>query len=243
MAAGKSDVRFTVPLYTQAEASRYLTAPESTFRTWAQGYVRRPPGRPTVAGDPLVTFVPPRKAGDPSIPFIGLAEGLFLSALRRAGVALQQIRPALALVRKRIGVEHALASRRLYAAGAQLLWEVSEDRSLDREGRHAARDLIVLRSGQYVFRQVIEQYLRRISYDEEYARQVDLPAYEVAEITCDTLVNFGQPYFSATGASVAAVLSRIRAGESLPAVAADYGLSEDQVTEALERDERERVAA
>lgn len=44
----REDIRFTVPLYTLAEAARFLDVPTSTFTTWARGYVRRPPGRPPV---------------------------------------------------------------------------------------------------------------------------------------------------------------------------------------------------
>jgi hypothetical protein len=44
---------------------------------------------------------------------------MFLSALRRGGMPLQQIRPAHELVRTKLGVEHALASRPLWIVGAQ----------------------------------------------------------------------------------------------------------------------------
>ncbi|MFC6018916.1 hypothetical protein ACFP2T_22250 [Plantactinospora solaniradicis] len=195
------DARFDVPLYSQAEAARYVDMPASTLRTWAQGYERRGHGRSrtrraqpaatsVVRGSPIITYVPPLHPSDPSVPFIGLAEAMFLSALRKAGVPLQQIRPALSLVQERLDVTHALASRRLYAVGAQLLWEVAEEGELDRGSRRA---LIVLRDGQYVFREVIEQYLRRIEYaDDGYAERVTLPGYKWREwspILRSTLVN------------------------------------------------------
>ena len=44
--------RFDTPLYTVAEAARYLDVPPSTLATWAHGYVRRPPGRAEVHGPP-----------------------------------------------------------------------------------------------------------------------------------------------------------------------------------------------
>lgn len=49
----------------------------------------------------------------PVIPFIGLAEGLVLTAMRRSGVPLQRLRPALVQLEEQFGVSHALASRRL----------------------------------------------------------------------------------------------------------------------------------
>jgi hypothetical protein len=58
---------------------------------------------------------------DPVIPFVGLAEGLVLTAMRRAGVPLQRIRPALARLDEELGLQHALASSRLYTDGAEVV--------------------------------------------------------------------------------------------------------------------------
>lgn len=227
---GGSDVRFNVPLYSQAEAARYVDMPASTFRTWTHGYVRGGSRR-----EALITYIHSRQTSLPSVPFIGLAEAMFLSALRKAGVPLQQIRPALGLVRDRLGVSYALASNRLYAVGPQLLWEVSEEGELDSDSRRA---LIVLRDGQYVFRGVIENYLRRIEYAEDgYANRVALPGYEVARVFADPEINFGLPFFRDTGTPMAAVLSRLRAGEAVQAVADDFDLPEDEVIEVADRAE------
>jgi uncharacterized protein (DUF433 family) len=160
---------------------------------------------------------------------------MFLAALRDARVPLQQIRPALELVRDKLGVSYALASKRLYVVGAQLLWEVSEAGGLDSEARRA---LIVLKDGQYVFREVIENYLRRIEYAQDgYASRVVLPGYEVARIVADPTINFGLPFFSETGTPVGAVLSRLRAGEPVSDVAEDFDLATDVVTEVADRAE------
>jgi hypothetical protein len=114
------DDRFVVPLYSAAEAARHLDVPVSTFRTWARGYRNVPKGRPAVVGDPIVTTVPIDSGA--SIPFIGLAEGYVLAAVRRAGVPLQRIRPALDRLRNELGIEHVLASRKLYTDGAEVLY-------------------------------------------------------------------------------------------------------------------------
>ena len=238
------DVRFSVPLYTQAEAAGYLDMAPSTFRNWARDYRNTFPDRPQVVGSPLITYLGSPHSPHPSIPFIGLAEGMFLSALRRAAVPLQKIRPALELVRERIGVEHALASRRLYVAGADLLYEIGDD--LGGDDRRETRKLIVLKDGQYVFREVIDRFLTRIEYDEPgdgpgdgYARRIDLPGYEVAELSVLPGVNFGRPFFTATGTPLYVVADDLRAGESMEDVADDYGLPVDQVAEVQERIDRE----
>jgi uncharacterized protein (DUF433 family) len=224
----RTDRRFTVPLYSQAEAARYVDMPPSTLRDWAQQGSKR-------HEHPMVTRLPAVGGRQPTVPFIGLAEAMFLSALRRAGVPMQQIRPALTVVEERLGVAHALASRRLFAAGPQLLWEVATEGELGADQRRA---LIVLRDGQYVFREVIERYLRRIEYaDDDYAARLRLPGYEVANLIADPEINFGLPFFADSGTPIYAVLSRIRAGEPLAEVAEDFELAEDQVAEVADRAE------
>jgi hypothetical protein len=54
------------------------------------------------------------------MPFIGLAEAYALAAFRHAGVPMQRIRPAIDVLARELGVEYALASRRLYTDGAEV---------------------------------------------------------------------------------------------------------------------------
>jgi hypothetical protein len=123
-AMSSNDERFVMPLYSAAEAARHLDVPASTFRTWAHSYRNSPRGRPPVVGDPIVTTVPIDRGA--SIPFIGLAEGYVLDAIRRAGVPLQRIRPALDRLRDELGIEHVLASRKLFTDGAEVLYDYAE---------------------------------------------------------------------------------------------------------------------
>jgi uncharacterized protein (DUF433 family) len=112
---------------------------------------------------------------------------------------------------------------------------VAEEGDLDPDARRA---LIVLRNGQYVFREVVERYLKRIEYaDDDYARRVQLPGYEVATVVADPQVNFGHPFFASNATPVEAVLSRLRAGESLRSVAEDFSLDSDEITEVADRAE------
>jgi hypothetical protein len=84
--------KFDAPLYTQAEASRFLGLSESTFRNWSRGCHSVIRGR-EVIGKPVITAVGKLGQRGPAIPFIGLAEGYALAAMRRTGVPLQRIRP------------------------------------------------------------------------------------------------------------------------------------------------------
>ena len=225
------DLRFDVPLYTTAEAARAVGLSPSTLSTWARGYERRPAGRPPVSGAPVITALPAEK-GQPSIPFVGLSEALVLAAVRKAGVPLQRIRPALEELAKELGVEHALASRRLYTDGAELLFDYAE--TSDEPDAPAARELVIVRKQQYVFAPVVERYLKLITYGSDgYPELVRLPVYPHAEVIVDPRRSFGQPIFARGGARVADALDRFLAGESLQDVAQEFGVPVSEVEDVV----------
>jgi uncharacterized protein (DUF433 family) len=226
------DPRFHAPLYTVAEAARALDVPAPTFTTWAKGYTRRPPGRNVVKGAPVLSADLHARPGTPAVPFVGLAEGLVLAAVRRAGVPMQRIRPALAILAKELGVHNALASKRLFTDGAELLFDYA-GRSHDPDAK-LALELVVVRSGQRVFTDLITRYLRLITYAPDgYARRVRLPAYEHAEVVADPTLAFGQPIFARGGARVSDVLERFWAGEDIESMRAEFGVPSDQLEDVL----------
>lgn len=222
-----------MPLYTVAEAARIVDVPPTTLATWAKGYVRRPPGRAEVTGAPVVTFAPPDRSGDPSIPFVGLAKTLVLAAVRRSGVPMQRVRPALLTLQDELGLHHALASKKLYTDGAELLFDYGESRRGTPEGR-SVLNLVVVRSGQRVFTEVIAAYLRRIDYAKDgYPRLIRVPAYEHAEVVVDPTRSFGAPVFERGGARVEDVLGRFWAGESLDELSDEFGVPADQLEDVV----------
>lgn len=233
MAEQRDRLRFEILLYTLADVARIVDVPVSTLSTWAQGYTRRFRGRPEVVGEPIVTYMRPEGHGQPSIPFVGLAEATVLAAVRRSGVPMQRIRPALRAIETRMGIDHALASKRLYTDGAELLDDYAESHPDTEDGR-AALTLVVVRSGQRVFTEIIEEYLRRIEYAPDgYARLIRVPAYEHAEVVVDPRRAFGAPTFARGGARVDDVLHRFWAGESLDELVAEFGVPRDQLEDVV----------
>ncbi|ABD10339.1 hypothetical protein ThrDRAFT_02703 [Frankia casuarinae] len=216
--------RFDLPLYSVAEAGRHLGVPTSTFATWAYGYTRHAPGRVPVHGEPIVTVLPRQRHGTAVVPFIGLAEGMILAAIRAAGVPLQRIRPALARLSEQLGIEHVLASRALYTDGAEVLYDFAESQGDTPEAR-GARELVVVRNGQRVFGEIVESYLRLVEFASDgYPRLIRLPRYEPGSVIVDPHRGFGQPIFTHGGARVEDALGRFHAGEPLAEVAEEFGV-------------------
>ena len=87
------DLRLGVPLYSLSEAARFLAVPSSTFASWAKGYVRRSSDRAPVWGAPVLSAVTDTDGA--SVPFVALAEGMVLAAIRKTGVPMQRTRPTI----------------------------------------------------------------------------------------------------------------------------------------------------
>ncbi|HET7743442.1 MAG TPA: DUF433 domain-containing protein [Gaiellaceae bacterium] len=222
------DTRFTAPLYTSAEAARFLGVPTSTLSTWAKGYVRRPPGRSEVRGARIITSVEaPRNY--PTIPFIGLGEAMVLAAFRKAGVSLQHIRQAVRILDREIGVNHALASRRVYTDGAVILFDYAD--ATDDEELAGLTEVV---RRQRVFAPVVREYLKKIDYAADgWAARLVSPATPRPIVIVDPRRAFGQPIFIHGASRVEDVIDRWKAGDRLVEVAEDFGVPTEDVEDIL----------
>ncbi len=150
-----------------------------------------------------------------------------LGALRQAGVPMQRIRPAVRKLNDEIGLDHALASRRVYTDGAELIFDYassSDDEAL----------LTVVRTGQEHLADVIRGYLKRITYgDDGWAERLRLPAYTQAEVTVDPTEAFGQPVVVHGGARVEDLVDRFKAGDGFAEIAADFDVPSAEVEDVI----------
>lgn len=193
--------------------------------------MRRFPDRRPVTGAPVLSVV--QTGSGPSVPFISLAEGMVLAAIRKTGVPMQRIRPALLALQEEIGLEHALASERLYTDGAEVLYDFAEKHA-EPTVAGPAKELVVLRSGQRVLTDIISDYLQRIEYGSDgYARLFHLPGYRRGQVVADPTRSFGHPVFTHGAARVSDVMDRFQAGESLPDLAEDFGVPIADLEDAL----------
>ncbi len=258
------DYRFSVPLYTVREAAQILDVPPSTLWRWARwdagpspscqethegvpvgvtrsarnrgpfhGLMESSSAPPALSGK-LITHHPGLSKHAPSVPFIGLAEGMVLAAVRRSGVPMQRVRPALQKLSQDLGVEHALASRRLYTDGAELLFDYGLQDARSSASGPLPNALVVVRNSQRVFVEAVAHYLKRMEYASDgYARLIHLPTYGRAKVVADPARSFGVPIFERGGARVSDVLERFWAGEGLKELEHEFGVPYDQLEDAV----------
>ena len=211
------------PAYSIAEASRYLGLSPATLRSWFLG-------RPCPTPKSLSQFAPVLRLAkrDPAtLSFSNLIEAHVLRALRAEhGVALGEVRQALAYAQQKLELDELLLREELRTAGGNLF--------LDRYG-----ELVKLSaSGQLATRKVLEAHLARVEWGK-LRSAVRLYPFVVSEsadakpIVIDPQISFGRPVVGKAFVSTRTILDRIDAGEKVEDIARDYELTDQAVEEAV----------
>jgi uncharacterized protein (DUF433 family) len=147
---------------------------------------------------------------------------------------MQLVRPSIEWLLKNVG-PHALASEDLFTDGAEVLWRFAQESGEGSPDDQVVKGLIIPRSGQYVFKDIVEHYLKQIRFgDDKFAAAIRLPQYGEADVVLDPWRGYGQPVFDRSGVRVADVLGPLQAGATFEAVADDYGVTESELLDALD---------
>ncbi|WP_406401346.1 DUF433 domain-containing protein [Streptomyces sp. NBC_00879] len=203
--------RFTDGLLTPTETSSYLEIPSSTLTSWLKG---------TAAGAPLVHQVEPARKGQPSVPFIAVAEAHVLRSLRSLGLRMSEIREAAAAVRNAFDTPYGLVSKRIATDGVDIFVE------------HGFRDLRRARDGQAPIHEVVSDYLRYLTWDadDDFPSSLRLRQYpDSVPVVIDPRFGRGLPVIAANRVPVKAVTDLWEAGESVEDIAYEFDMSAEQV--------------
>jgi uncharacterized protein (DUF433 family) len=234
---GKHDLEALrrTPAYPFVEAAHYLNLPVSTLRAWClgQGYAykgRRRRFQRIIQLD--------GKPGD-GLSFLNLVEAHVLAAIRRVhGVPLPKVRSALAFVSDRLGIDRPLADAQFQTDGIHLFVE-----QLDRL-------LNVSESGQLEMAEFLRAHLRRIERDPSgvpiklypFTRK-SIVGEPPAPVEIDPRVSFGRPVLRGKAVPTAILADRFKGGDTLQELAGDYGVSTEEIEEAIRCEFDRRAAA
>lgn len=219
-------------LYGVPDAARIVRVPAVTVRSWVFG--RAYPTRTGQRHWPALVKVADREGR--RLSFTNLVELHVLSVLRGKHVRVEQIRSATRFIRDEMGTEHPLADVDTHTDSVDLYVEYL--------GR-----LINASRSQAELRPLVERYLERIERDEHgLARRLFPLTRDGVEsaprlVVIDPARRFGRPVLTTADVETSIIAERFHAGDSTDALAADFGVTEDAIQEALRFDAQLRRAA
>jgi uncharacterized protein (DUF433 family) len=228
--------RFTdpreMPAYGTREAANYLRIPPATLKSWVLGRDYK-----TNAG--TQRFQPVIALPDPALPllsFYNLAEAHMLSAFRRDyGINLENIRRAMDFVSERFGHAHPLIDQDFATDGARLFIQ------------HLGKTLDASADGEIVFN--FYAYLKRLDRVNNVVTRLwpftrsMVTADSPRSVFIDPRISFGRPSLINCNVPTAEIAERFTAGETVEALAADYGCDAVDINEGLRCELATRLAA
>jgi uncharacterized protein (DUF433 family) len=206
-----------IPRYNYPEASRATGVPPSTIATWVRE-------AKSVKG--LFRPVIERPGEGRLLSFFNLIEVHVLRSLRtKHRVQLQHVREAAAVAEAEYDIQKLLLSQELcFNAGDLFLQRYGEIIQLSR-------------AEQLALHGVLGANLKRIDWIGGQPRDFS-PLERVTQtgkklILVSPSISFGRPIVSRLGITTRAIADRINAGEPANDVVLDYGLTQEELTEAL----------
>lgn len=209
------------PAYGIAEGARYLKMAPATLRSWTVGR-----SYPVSDGKgffpPLITLA---DSDEKLLSFANLVEAHVLRALRIVHeISVKDLRKAIHYAEKELGVEHLLVREELFANRELFLRKYGTLINLSKSGQYAMESVLGAHLERVVWKLSVPVRLYPFLSDESDRTKI---------IAIDPSIKFGRPVVASKAISTAAIVTRVDAGESVDALAKDYGLRPDEITAAI----------
>jgi len=218
-----------IPNYTYQEAAGLSGVFYNTLRSWVKGrhYPRR---------DGTGFFAPLINLPDPNVPLLSytnVIEAHVLWVIRNLhGLELKKVRNAIEFMKEQFGREHPLADQQFKTDGIDIFIDHLSDKVLNAS-----------RGGQLAFREIIEERLTRVEYNNAGKPLKLFPLIRNPNvipisrqprcISVNPEVAFGKPVIAGTAVPIANIADRYQAGDSIATLAADFQLKENSIEEAI----------
>jgi uncharacterized protein (DUF433 family) len=213
-----------IPAYTIPEAAHYLCIPKATLRAWVLGQ----------RGFEHVIDLP--HPASHLLSFYNLAEAHVLRSLRTAHqIQLPRIRKALNYVKRRFGWSRPLIQQEFKTDGVNLFVE------------KLGKVYVASEEGQMVLREVM-MHLERLEWEHHVVARLypftrTDPHDAPKSVIIDPRHSFGRPILKQARIATAILAERYKAGDSIEALADDYGCSRLEVEEGIRCELRLGTAA
>jgi uncharacterized protein (DUF433 family) len=224
------------PAYRASEVAHILALPAATVQAWSFGHDYR-------HGDGtrkrFARVIEPADARKRLLSFANLCELHLLGVIRRHHrVQLPQVRKAVAFMQRTLDEKRPLLSARFRTNGVDLFVE------------NAGELLNVSKQGQQALREDFERALARVDYNPQgvavrlfpFSRPFGDEPEERRVIVVDPERSFGRPVVLGAYVRTEVIKDRFDAGDSMAEMAGDFGVSVDDIEEAVRFESRRRVA-
>ena len=231
MIESKGPDQLTRPAYAVAEAGRLAGLAAARVRRWLRGYEYA--HGDTIRGRPPV--LRSRPAGSTYASFLDLVDLLFVKRFLDHGVSLQKVRRALDEARELLGTDR-FARQTFFTDDRSIFLRLQEGDAGDR----GDAILELMSGGQWVIAPLIRELAQQIEFESlEGLAMRWYPLGRNRPVVLDPMVAYGAPSIVGRGIKTTNVYDFFVAeGESLAAVRAWWGLSDDKIQAAVDLERR-----
>jgi len=213
---------YNIPTYSITDSSRYLNIPLPTLRTWLNG-------RKYDTKQGKQNFLPliQRPSAQMSqLSFTNLIEAHILRVIRTIhNISLDKVRITLDYISEKFNTNHPLATKQFSTDGVDLFLE---------EVGHLVN---VSRSGQLAMKEILQQLLTRVEWDENNLATRLYPELDHINddkiLIIDPHISFGKPTIKGTGIPTRAIAELYDAGDSIEEIAEDYDCKVIDIKQAI----------
>ena len=202
-----------LPMYRVGEAARYAGISAQTVSYWRRlgNRLELPPG--------------PRKRRD--LSYFDLVEVAFVATFRNLGMPFKQIRIVHDDAAESFGSKHPFAQYKWFTEGHRVLLDLRELNGTGPTGHLVAAD----DHGQIGWQELVADRFSQFDYEQDIALVWHVAGRE-SPVKIDPRMSFGTP--TVRGLPTWVLKDRHEAGESVPSISEDYGLSEEDIRHGLD---------
>lgn len=161
-----------------------------------------------------------------AISFLDLLELMFIKMFRDENISLQTIRKAALKAAEKFETTHPFAVKQFDTDGKTIFATLVKDAHGDEE---VIEDL---RHGQYVFKQVIKPFFKKLEYGKQDAMKY-WPLFKSGRVVLDPNRKLGQPIDSETGIPTQTLYNAVCAGDDVESVASWFNVPVKAVEQAV----------
>jgi len=166
--------------------------------------------------------ITPERGKQNAVSFVDLVEVAVIGKLRKRNFSLKRIREINAFCRLYLKESRPLVTQKFKVAGQDIFLEDDFDVLVD-VGRDA---------GMLAWKEVLEPFLEDVEYENELARRW-WPLGRDHKVVVDPDYGFGLPVVEGIGVRTEIIAERREAGDSIKEITYDFGVTPDQIEDAL----------